>query len=164
MNRSHFFNLINVANINSGLLTKNFVNSRKAFLEFPINLKGLPILISAQEEILEFSSSDIFELTDHEILSKVYNLVDPDYVGYRHAFKSKKFLSKFKVKKGFQGIVQKIVFQNYSVLEELVRIKERNKLVGAFQTRNIPHFGHEKIIERMLELCDHVVINPVIGP
>ena len=36
--------------------------------------------------------------------------------------------------------------------------------IGSFQTRNIPHFGHEKIIERILSNCNHLVINPIIGP
>ena len=63
-----------------------------------------------------------------------------------------------------EKIEEKILLQNQRVFDEVARIKETYKIVGAFQTRNIPHFGHEKIIERMLEVCDHVVINPVIGP
>ena len=43
-------------------------------------------------------------------------------------------------------------------------LKDKFKNIGAFQTRNIPHLGHEKIIEVMLENCDAVVINPIIGP
>jgi sulfate adenylyltransferase len=43
-------------------------------------------------------------------------------------------------------------------------LKEKFSNIGAFQTRNIPHFGHELILQRLLEICDHVVINPVIGP
>ena len=82
----------------------------------------------------------------------------------QHAFNSNKFLSRFTVKKSFKKIVEKIISQNRTVFDELAKIREKYKTVGAFQTRNIPHFGHEKIIERMLEVCDHVVINPVIGP
>ena len=43
-------------------------------------------------------------------------------------------------------------------------LKSKYSTVGAFQTRNIPHFGHEKIIEMMLDHCDHVVVNPIAGP
>ena len=164
MDKTHFFNLINAGNINSGLLSENFVRSHEDFVNFPVNLKGLPILIAADPAVFEFSSDDVFGLSEKEILKKVYNLVNRDYIGYQHAFNSNKFLGRFTVKKSFKQIVEKIISQNRSVFAEVAKIREKYKTVGAFQTRNIPHFGHEKIIEHMLEVCDHVVINPVIGP
>ena len=42
---------------------------------------------------------------------------------------------------------------------KISELKDKFKNLGAFQTRNIPHLGHEKIIEVMLEKCDAVVIN-----
>ena len=164
MDKTNFFNLINAGNINSGLLSENFVQSHEDFFNFPVNLKGLPILVAADPAVFEFSSEDVFEIPEDEILTKVYDLANKEYVGYQHAFHSNNFLSRFRVKKSFEKIEEKIILQNQRVFDEVARIKETYKIVGAFQTRNIPHFGHEKIIERMLELCDHVVINPVIGP
>ncbi len=164
MDKTNFFNLINAGNINSGLLSENFVQSHEDFFNFPVNLKGLPILVAADPAVFEFSSEDVFEVREDEILTKVYDLANKEYVGYQHAFHSNNFLSRFRVKKSFEKIEEKIILQNQRVFDEVARIKETYKIVGAFQTRNIPHFGHEKIIERMLELCDHVVINPVIGP
>ena len=164
MDKTNFFNLINAGNINSGLLSENFVQSHEDFFNFPVNLRGLPILVAADPAVFEFSSEDVFEIPEDEILKKVYDLANKEYVGYQHAFHSNNFLSRFRVKKSFEKIEEKIILQNQRVFDEVARIKETYKIVGAFQTRNIPHFGHEKIIERMLELCDHVVINPVIGP
>lgn len=164
MDKTNFFNLINAGNISSGLLCENFVQSYEDFFNFPVNLKGLPILVAADPAVFEFSSEDVFEIPEDEILTKVYDLANKEYVGYQHAFHSNNFLSRFRVKKSFEKIEEKIILQNQRVFDEVARIKETYKIVGAFQTRNIPHFGHEKIIERMLELCDHVVINPVIGP
>ena len=164
MDKTNFFNLINAGNINSGLLSENFVQSHEDFFNFPVNLKGLPILVAADPAVFEFSSEDVFEIPEDEILTKVYDLANKEYVGYQHAFHSNNFLSRFRVKKSFEKIEEKIILQNQRVFDEVARIKETYKIVGAFQTRNIPHFGHEKIIERMLEFCDHVVINPVIGP
>ena len=164
MDKANFFNLINAGNINSGLLSENFVQSHEDFFNFPVNLRGLPILVAADPAVFEFSLEDVFEIREDEILTKVYDLANKEYVGYQHAFHSNNFLSRFRVKKGFEKIEEKIILQNQRVFDEVARIKETYKIVGAFQTRNIPHFGHEKIIERMLELCDHVVINPVIGP
>ena len=76
MDKTHFFNLINAGNINSGLLSENFVRSHEDFANFPINLKGLPILIAADPAVFEFSSDDVFRISEKEIITKVYNLVN----------------------------------------------------------------------------------------
>jgi len=57
-----------------------------------------------------------------------------------------------------------ITAQNSQAKRNIRSLLSSHSRVGAFQTRNIPHAGHEKIIERMLENCDHLVINPVVGP
>ena len=88
MDKTHFFNLINAGNINSGLLSENFVQSPEDFFNFPISLKGLPILIAADPAVFEFSSEDVFEIPEDEILKKVYDLANKEYVGYQHAFLS----------------------------------------------------------------------------
>ena len=62
MDKTHFFNLINAGNINSGLLSENFARSQEEFLNFPVNLKGLPILIAADSAVFEFSSKDVFQI------------------------------------------------------------------------------------------------------
>ena len=54
--------------------------------------------------------------------------------------------------------------QNLKSVEHVRNLREKFSCVGAFQTRNIPHFGHQKIIQRMLDFCDHLVVNPVLGP
>lgn len=41
--------------------------------------------------------------------------------------------------------------------------KKKNKSICAFQTRNIPHLGHEEIINFLSKKFDLVIINPVIG-
>ena len=67
MDKTHFFNLINAGNINSGLLSENFARSHEEFLNFPVNLKGLPILIAADSALFEFSSKDVFQISEDEI-------------------------------------------------------------------------------------------------
>ena len=59
---------------------------------------------------------------------------------------------------------QKVIDQNLKTIVHVQNSKKEFKHIGAFQTRNIPHFVHEKIIERLLEECDHIVINPLVGP
>ena len=59
---------------------------------------------------------------------------------------------------------QKISIQNQKAIAHVKDLREKFDNVGAFQTRNIPHFGHQKIMERMLDICDHLVVNPALGP
>ena len=61
-------------------------------------------------------------------------------------------------------LFNQIKFFNKKSKKKLQKIIIKHKKVCAFQTRNIPHLGHELIIDRLLKKFDHVVINPVIGP
>ena len=67
-------------------------------------------------------------------------------------------------KKKFIKLIENINKENIKLKELISKLKNNNKIVGAFQTRNIPHMGHEKIIQLMLKYCDIVIVNPVIGP
>ena len=78
MDKTHFFNLINAGNITSGLLSENFVRSHEDF-KLSYQFKRLPILIVADPAVFEFSSDDVFGLSEKEI-KKVYSLVNRDYV------------------------------------------------------------------------------------
>ena len=164
LNKKEVFSLINAANIQSNLLRNNFVDSPKIFIAFSDKAKGIPLLVPADEKLFHFDAKDVFTLSKSEILKIVYNISDERYVGYKHAFNELNFLSKFEVKKDYKPFVNKVIKQNSQVEAYVASLKEEFKNIGAFQTRNIPHLGHELIIQRLLEVCDHVVINPVIGP
>ena len=158
------FSLINVANIRSGLLTENLVTSPESFTRFAEQAMGMPILIPADKNLFHFEKKDVFKLPAKQILQTVYNLSDDAYIGFKHAFNQFTFLTTFEVKDTYQRYVDEMVEQNLNNITYVASLKKKFKHVGAFQTRNIPHFGHEKIMQRMLERCDHLVVNPVIGP
>ncbi len=164
LNNREAFSLINAANIQSNLLRNNFVDSQKSFIAFYDRAKGIPLMVPADETLFYFASKDVFTLSKSEILKLVYNISDEKYVGFKHAFNELSFLSKFEVKKAYLPFFKQVMKQNLEIEDYVASLKQEFKNVGAFQTRNIPHFGHELIIQRLLEVCDHVVINPVIGP
>ena len=164
LTKSNYFNLINAANIASDLFGNGYVASIDQFQDFKnINL-GLPILLQADRDVFDFSEDNTFIIPENSLLKTIYNLTDRDYVGFNHSFKTNKFVSSFTVKEKHKKLFQSIVTQNSETLDTIKKLKQRWHRVGAFQTRNIPHRGHEKIIQKMLLDCDHVVINPVIGP
>ena len=160
LNRS----LINLANIESGLLKDNLVNSPIDLDKFKDISLGIPLLIEADRDIFDFKENDVFKIEPHKILSIIYNHNKTNYVGFKHSFKSLNFLSKFKVNKRNEQKLNLLVKQNNETIRYVKKLKQKFKLIGAFQTRNIPHFGHEKIMSEMLKKCQHLVINPIFGP
>ena len=158
-------NLINASNASVDFLEKNFVRSAKEFEDFDINSAGLPLLVAADPRIFIFRPEDTFKIPKENILNKFYNLKNFSYTGFKHAFsKNELFLSNFKVRIAYKYYLDMVTAQNLQAKRNIRSLLSSHSRVGAFQTRNIPHAGHEKIIERMLENCDHLVINPVVGP
>ncbi len=164
LNKNEIFSLINAANAYSPFLRQNYVTSKEGFLKFSDKSMGIPILVPADRKLFNFTDQDVFTLMKDDILKLVYDVVNEFYTGFKHAFYRFEFLSDFQVKPNYQPFVQKVLDQNKAVITTVQKLKDKFKHVGAFQTRNIPHFGHEKILKCLLESCDHVVINPVVGP
>jgi sulfate adenylyltransferase len=158
------FNIINAANITSGLFKNEYITSNQQFEKFKARNLGLPILVQADQDVFDFKDSDTFSISESSLVKAIYNLSNQNYVGYRHSFRSNRFVSKIIIKEKYERYFQSIIAQNIQTFEKVNQIKKTNNRVGAFQTRNIPHKGHEKIIQKMLLHCDHLVINPVIGP
>ena len=161
---SSIFNLINAANVACGLLDSNYVTDPKKLHNFSSLSKGIPILIEADLRIFEFSEKDVFEVNPRELCKLIYGTEDTSYVGFRHAFSSNKFLRSFKVKKKYLNEFSKIKDQYQTCKKQIKKLRKNYQKLGAFQSRNIPHMGHELIIRKMLGSCDHVVVNPVVGP
>ena len=156
------FSLIGYANYRSGLLSENLVTSNLEFEDFNRD-SGIPLLIPADPVLFDFKSEDIFEISSEMLIEKIYNLSDLNYSGFKHAFKKSQFLSKICLKKVHSKFLSKIVKQNQDVISYVRGLKSRYKKVGAFQTRNIPHFGHELIIQKLIGYNKLLFINPLIG-
>ena len=71
------------------------------------------------------------------------------------------FTFKVQPKKSYVSIINKI--SKHNLCKKIAFLNKKYKKVCSFQTRNIPHSGHEAI-KYLLKSFDHVVVNPVIGP
>ena len=94
LNNHSINTLINLANIESGLLDNNFVAAPEDLNKFVDIKLGIPSLIPADEKIVDFQLKDVFEIEKNTLLSIVYSHQDEDYVGFKHSFRKFKFLSK----------------------------------------------------------------------
>ena len=154
--------IIDLAGIQSGMLRENFVTVAKQLSKFKQPANGLPVLIPFIPEI--FDSSQKFEIKSSVIKNLIYGSVEENYIGYKLSFNNSTFATNFVLKDDFR---EKVMSYTEDLLFARRRIQDLVKeftSVGAFQTRNVPHLGHERIIDEMLNHCELVVINPMVGP
>ena len=160
--------LIDYSNMQDGLIfnQNEFQNLDQVnyILENP-NL-GIPMVLPLNIDNFEYPDNiNTFELDKYKIAQKLFRTNNIDYVGIKSFFQfGNKFCVGAKPKKSSYKVIKSINNQNQLLIDKVKKLKYRNKSIGSFQTRNIPHLGHEKIIEMLLKHCDHVIINPVIGP
>lgn len=162
--------LIDYANLINGDFIHQKKNLKKKdlknFLKNPKN--GIPVIFPEKLNYFFYSKlkEDKFSLSKNFYLKYLFRLKKKDYI-------PEKILQQFGLNfsnviglksKNSQKKVQEIIeFNNYSK-KKIKDLKKKFSKICAFQTRNIPHLGHEKIIQRLLLKFDHVVINPVLGP
>ena len=156
--------IIDLVNIKLGIQSEQAVFSERLFEEFKNIKKGVPLLLPAEKDLFTFDKNDTFNINQTEILKNIYNTKNQHYEGFKHSFKNFVFLSKFKLKSSYFPIYNHVLKYNLKAIKKIKFLKTKYNRLGAFQSRNVPHFGHQKIIEMMLDNCDHLVINPVIGP
>jgi len=161
---SQLRSLISVQNIRSGLLAANAVKSVGDFEAFKDITKGIPVLIPADESVFDFDDNDVFYIDSSKLSEIIYGGHAETYIGFKTAFTGNAFLSSYRIKQEFVHEIGRIQEANDRAAEHVEGLRRQHKRLGAFQTRNIPHYGHQKIMERLLERCDHLVVNPVLGP
>ena len=154
--------LIDIACIESGIFKSNFIDCKKKFFQFLDLTKGIPLTIPFIPDIIE--SSDFYDLTVEEYSNIVFGENSQNYIGTKLSYKTNVFVKNYKIKVKYKKRIKGYINEILETKSKISEFKDKFKKLGAFQTRNIPHLGHEKIIEVMLENCDAVVINPIIGP
>ena len=154
--------IIDLAGVASGMLMDNLIISPKCLKKFKNPASGLPILIPSMPRM--FDHYEIFAVNKSEVQELIYGPVDSSYVGCQLSLDSSIFIRNFKLKKSFNKKLDGYINAILLARDTVNKFVKDFTSVGAFQTRNIPHLGHERIIDKMLDYCSLVVINPMIGP
>ena len=115
----------------------------------------MPVALVNVEEVYRYDKRD-FALN-------VYGTADPAHPGVAKTFAMKDLLIGGKI-----TLIQRSFdeFQRYRLtpVETRFLFKEKGwRTVVGFQTRNIPHLGHEYVQKTALTFVDGLFINPVIG-
>lgn len=155
--------LIDYSNLKDGFMRyqKSF-SDKDLFFKFLKNkYMGLPLLLPVNLKYFKYGEKN-FTLYKNDI-KKLFNVRKKKYNPLNlYQIYGNKFASEANIKKKYINLVNKISRFNLKSFENINKIK--NKKVIAFQTRNIPHLGHEKIIKHYLSKNYIVVVNPLLGP
>lgn len=160
--------LIDYANISQGLIENQsqFVGYKK-LREFGKKISmGIPLILPVGLKEFDYQQKNHnFNIEKEYIQKHIFNASNKNYIGLKLYLKyGNTFSSEATPKKKYLSLIKDIKKNNLLLINKIKRIKKAGNTVAAFQTRNIPHFGHEKIIKDLLSKFDYVIINPVIGP
>jgi sulfate adenylyltransferase len=157
--------LIDYANLKSGIIKyqKDFLNEAqlKKFIRNPHY--GFPLLLPLGIKYFDYNEDYIFKVDEKKIINKIFKAETKNYIGVKIFFQyGNKFGYNIKLKKKYLIYVNEINKINKDLIKKIKLIK-RKYYVSSFQTRNVPHLGHEEIIKRLMKKKGKVIINPLIG-
>ena len=162
--------LIDYANLIDGsfLYQKNILDYKSAVFLLKNPYLGIPILFSNKLKKYFYIDSKQDYLIKKKLIRKyIYCNSNKDYTPLKQYIQFGDWYSYLiSPKKKYNQLITKIIKFNSNSRLKVKNLKKKyeDKKICAFQTRNIPHLGHQKIIDYLLLKYDHVVINPIIGP
>lgn len=106
---------------------------------------------------------EIYTYSKKEFVQKVFKTTDSNHPGVAKVYSMGKYLVGGEIE-----LLNELPnpFAKYTLkpVETRVLFKERGwKTIVAFQTRNVPHMGHEYVQKAALTFVDGLFINPVLG-
>ena len=117
--------------------------------------QGKPLALMSVEEIYGWDK--------REFAKQVYKTTDPNHPGVKKTFDKKELLLGGKI--DLIGEVPE-PYEKYRLWPIETRILFREKgwrTIAGFQTRNVPHMGHEYVQKAALTFVDGLFINPLVG-
>ena len=159
--------IINYANLIDGLFLhqKKELDLKKLKLFSKKPEFGIPILFKKKSFFLEKNIGKDYNVSKNFLLKNIFRTKKKNYKPFLNLFNNNnKFIDTVIIKKEYIKQINFINYFNIRAKKKILKIHQKFNKVCAFQTRNIPHYGHEKILSYLLKKYDHVVVNPIIGP
>jgi len=134
---------------------EDFLKNVKEGDEVALYYKGEPLAILYVEEVYAWNKK--------EYAKKVFKTTDPKHPGVSRIYSKKEYLVG-----GPILLIKELPepFEKYRLWPKETRVlfRERGwKTIAAFQTRNVPHLGHEYVQKAALTFTDGLFINPLVG-
>ena len=158
--------LIDYANIKQGLIKhqSDFLSKKEFNLFLKNSHLGCPLVLPFGIKYFNYSNiKEEFYISKKKVTHKIFSTKKKNYIGVKIFFKfGRKFCTGATLKKKYLPLLNSIIKSNKSLISLIKKYKYKKK-VASFQTRNIPHLGHELIIQRLFHNNKIVCINPLIG-
>ncbi|MFO7791969.1 MAG: sulfate adenylyltransferase [Candidatus Saliniplasma sp.] len=106
---------------------------------------------------------DIYEFDKKDMAEKIYGTDDLDHPGVKKTMEMNDYLVGGEI---YQLKENSTPFEKYHLkpMETRILFKEKGwRTIVGFQTRNVPHLGHEYVQKTALTFVDGIFINPIIG-
>lgn len=158
--------LIDYANLTNNLFLhqNTFLNKNKYLAYSNKPYYGIPIVFPVNLKYFIYKKNN-YTINKNLISKIIFNTTNINYTPLRRYIDfGNKYAEHVVPKNRYINLVEKIKIFNENAKLSINKLKRKYKKICAFQTRNLPHSGHEKIIEYLLKKYDHVVVNPIIGP
>jgi len=110
-----------------------------------------------------FQIKEIFGYSKTNFAKKIFGTTDPAHPGMQKIHCRKDYLAAGPI---FLLAPSRNPLGKFAVTPAQTRTIFKKlgwKTIAAFQTRNVPHIGHEYLQKTALNICDGLLINPVIG-
>ncbi len=121
------------------------------------------VLFAKNGMVATFEIEEIYGYDKKEYAEKVFKTTDVQHPGVKKIMEMSSKLAGGKIELVKRGDEE---FEEYHLMPHETRIlfKEKGwKEIVAFQTRNVPHLGHEYVQKTALTFVDGIFINPIIG-
>lgn len=157
--------VIDKSNIDSNFFYQSsFVNNEILKDFYRKSNYGFPLTLNKNDKCFK-NKKNFFKINKKEFSKFIFKDGYMKYGQSNYFFKNGNiFCTNGDLKKKYLNTYNFISKHNRNLINYVKRLKSKKLKIGAFQTRNIPHFGHELIIRNLLKKVDIVFINPVIGP
>jgi len=157
--------LIDYANLKQGIIKyqSEFLSEKnlKEFIKKPYY--GFPLVLPIGIKFFEYNKKFTFTINKIKFMKKIFGINKKNYIGEKIFFHfGNKFSYNVKLKRKYQNHLEYINKLNFRLIKKVKHLKKRFYL-SSFQTRNVPHYGHEEIIKRLIKRKGKVFINPLIG-
>tara|TARA_X000000950_G_scaffold212171_1_gene255253 strand:+ start:294 stop:1274 length:981 start_codon:yes stop_codon:yes gene_type:complete len=156
--------LIDYANLKQGVI--KYQSDFLSKLNFDVFLKkpyyGFPLVLPLGIKYFKYDNNFTFTIKKKS-MQQIFNIDKENYIGKKIFFNfGNKFSYNVKLKKKYISQFKIITKINLNIKKKVEKLKKKYYL-SSFQTRNVPHYGHEEIIKRLIQKNGKVFINPLIG-
>ncbi len=127
------------------------------------NYRSILLVDKSNRPVAILKNISFYKYSKNDFAKKVFGTLDPSHPGVADVLKMKEYLVGGNIE-FLERKENKFTEYSFSPKDMRAEFNRRGwKSVVAFQTRNVPHKGHEFLQKEALKMTDGLLIQPVIG-